>query len=115
MRFLLELALAAAAGYAAWNLADGGWRAVVVLLAPITVIALWATFLSPKALVAIPPWSQVLLEALLFGGVGYLCWLAGAQVAGPVLAVLWVVDRVVLWLTRGTPSVLEPEGAARER
>ncbi|MFI2487638.1 YrdB family protein [Promicromonospora kroppenstedtii] len=115
VRFLLELALAAAAGYAAWNLADGGWRAAVGLLAPISVIALWATFLSPKALVAIPPWSRILLEALLFGGVGYLCWLAGAQFTGPALAVLWVVDRAVLWLTRGAPSVLEPEGAARER
>jgi hypothetical protein len=115
VRFLLELALAAAAGYAAWNLADGGWRAVVVLLAPIAVIALWAIFLSPKALVAIPPWSQVILEAILFGGVGYLCWLAGAHVTGPALAVLWAIDRFVLWLTRGTPSVLEPEGAAPKR
>ncbi len=115
VRFLLELGLAAAAGYAAWNLADGGGRIAAVVLAPIVVIALWATFLSPKAPVVIPPWAKLVLEAILFGVVGYLCWRAGAPVAGAALAVVWVVDRLVLWLTRGTPSPLEPEAGAGPR
>ncbi len=109
LRFLLELALAAGAGYAAWNLADGGWRLAAVLLAPAVVIALWATFLSPKAPVAVPAWAQVATEAALFGGIGYLCWRAGAPAAGVALAAVWAVDRLVLWLTRDRPSVLEPE------
>ncbi|MFD6446860.1 DUF2568 domain-containing protein [Promicromonospora sp. NPDC060204] len=109
VRFLLELALAAGAGYAAWNLAYGGWRLAAVLLAPAAVIALWATFLSPKAPVAIPAWAQVGMEAALFGGVGYLCWRAGVPAAGVALAAVWAVDRLVLWLTRNQPSVLEPE------
>lgn len=109
LRFLLELALAVGAGYAAWNLADGGWRLVAVLLAPAVVITIWATFLSPKAPVAVPAWAQVAMEAALFGGVGYLCWRAGASAAGAALAVGWAVDRLVLWLTRNRPSALEPE------
>ncbi|MFI2364185.1 YrdB family protein [Promicromonospora sp. NPDC019610] len=109
VRFLLELALAAGAGYAAWNLADGAWRVAAVLLAPAVVIALWASFLSPKAPVSIPAWAQVVLEAALFGGVGYLCWRAGASSAGVALAAVWAVDRLVLWLTRNQRSVLEPE------
>ncbi|MGW2091104.1 DUF2568 domain-containing protein [Promicromonospora sukumoe] len=115
VRFLLELALATAAGYAAWNLADGGWRIAAVVLAPVVVIALWATFLSPKAPVVIPLWAKLVLEAALFGGVGYLCWRAGAPVAGAALAAVWVVDRFVLWLTRGTPSPLEPEAGTGPR
>ncbi|MFD7312174.1 YrdB family protein [Promicromonospora sp. NPDC059942] len=115
VRFLLELALATGAGYAAWNLADGGWRLAAVVLAPAAVIALWATFLSPKAPVAIPAWAQIGMEAALFGGVGYLCWRAGVPAAGVTLAAVWAVDRLVLWLTRGRPSVFEIEGGPGPR
>ncbi|GAA4711974.1 Protein of unknown function (DUF2568) [Promicromonospora umidemergens] len=108
LRFLLELALIAAAAYTGWTLADGGWPgAALAVLAPAVVIALWATFLSPKARVTIPPPARVALEALLFGGVGYALWQAGAPAAGTALAAVWVLDRAVLALTADAHSVLE--------
>ena len=113
VRFVLELALFGGAAYAAWTLSDGGWRFLLVILAPAAVIAIWATFLSPKARVTIPPSARVALEALLFGGIGYLLWRAGTPTIGTALAAVWVLHRVVLALTAGTPSILETGGRAR--
>lgn len=83
------------------------------MLAPAAVIAIWATFLSLKARVTIPPSARVVLEAFLFGGIGYLLWQAGAPTTGAALAALWLLDRVVLALTAGMPSILEAGGTAR--
>jgi hypothetical protein len=113
VRLLLELALFAGAAYAGWTLSDGGWRFLFVILAPAVVIAIWGTFLSPKAKVVIPPSARITLEALLFGGVGYLLWRSGAPAIGTALAAVWVLHRVVLVLTAGTPSILETGGTAR--
>lgn len=110
LRFLLELALLAAAAFLAWTLADGGWRLPFAVLAPVAVAVLWGTLLSPKARVSIPGWARVTLEALLFGGAGYLLWQVGAPTAGAALAVVWALDRVVLALTEGAPSALEANG-----
>lgn len=112
LRFLLELALIAGAAFTGWALADGGWRLPLAVLAPAVVIAVWGTFLSPKARIAIPAPARVTLEALLFGGIGYLLWQAGAPTAGTALAAVWLLDRVVLALTAGAPSVLD-EGLPR--
>ncbi|MEU4363050.1 YrdB family protein [Promicromonospora sp. NPDC023987] len=109
LRFLLELALIATAAYLGWTLADGGWPGTLLaLLAPAAVITLWATYLSPKAHITISPPARVALETLLFGGAGYLLWQAGAPTTGTALAAVWVLDRVVLALTAGAPSALEP-------
>ena len=113
VRLILELALFAGAAYAGWTLSDGGWRILFVILAPATVIAIWGTFLSPKARVTIPPSARITLEALLFGGIGYLLWQAGVPTIGTALAVVWVLHRVVLALTAGTPSILETGGTPR--
>ncbi|WP_454855878.1 YrdB family protein [Promicromonospora soli] len=110
LRFLLELVLVASAAYLGWTLADGGWRLPLAVLAPAAVIALWGTFLSPKARVTVPGWARVTLEALLFGGAGYLIWQTGAPTAGAALAAAWVLDRVALALTEGAPSALETNG-----
>lgn len=113
VRLVLELALFGGAAYAGWTLSDGGWRILFVILAPATLIAIWGMFLSPKARVTIPPSARITLEALLFGGVSYLLWQAGAPAIGTALAVVWVLHRVVLALTAGTPSVLETGGTPR--
>lgn len=107
LRFLLELLLVAGSAYATWALADDGWRTALALLAPAAVITLWGAFLSPKARVTIPAWARLALEALLFGGIGYLLWQAGAPAAGAARAAVWALDRTVLGLTRSAPSVLE--------
>ena len=110
LRFLLELALLAGVVYVGWTLADGGWRIPTAAFALAVVIALWGTFLSPKARVSIPGWARVVLEVLLFGGVGYLLWQTGAPTTGAALAAVWALDRVVLALTEGAPSALEANG-----
>ena len=113
VRLVLEFALFAGAAYAGWTLSDGAWRFLLVILAPAAVIAIWGTFLSPKAKVTIPPSARITLEAVLFGGVSYLFWQAGAPAIGAALAVVWVLHRVVLALTAGTPSILETGGTTR--
>jgi hypothetical protein len=60
-----------------------------------------------------PAVARITLEALLFGGVGYLLWQAGAPTIGTALAAVWVLHRVVLALTAGTPNVLETGGTGR--
>lgn len=110
LRFLLELALLAAAAFLAWTLADGGWRLPLAVLTPVAIAVVWGTFLSPKARVTIPGWARVAFEALLFVGSGYLLWRVGSPTAGAALAVVWVLDRVVLAVTEGTPSALEVNG-----
>jgi Protein of unknown function (DUF2568) len=113
VRLVLEFVLFAGAAYAGWTLSDGGWRILFVILAPATLIAIWGLFLSPKARVTIPPSVRITLEALLFCGVSYLLWQAGAPAIGTALAAVWVLHRVVLALTAGTPSVLETGGRER--
>jgi hypothetical protein len=113
LRFLLELALVTSAAYAAWALSHGGWRPLLAALAASAVIALWGTLLSPRAPVPIPAWARVTLEALLFGGVGFLLWQAGAPTTGTALAALWALDRLVLRLTKDAPSVLEGRERAK--
>lgn len=97
-RFLLELAMLAALGYAGWELGDGGGTgfalgAVFVLIA----ISLWGAFVAPKASRRLDPAPRVVLEVVLFGAAAAGLVASGSAVSGISLAVLYVVDTALVY------------------
>jgi hypothetical protein len=68
VRFLLELGALAAVGY--WGARTGHTPVTKVLLAaalPLTVAAVWGTFVAPNASVHAPGAVHVLLQVIVFG------------------------------------------------
>lgn len=88
--------------FLAWDQLSGVLRWVGVVLGPVAVAVVWGTFLSPKAAVAISSGARLMLEALLFLGVG-----AGLVASGYVLpavagVLIWALDRAALGLIQRT-------------
>jgi len=97
VRFALELALFFAVGWCAWTAAgDHWWRWLLAVAAPVAAGVMWGSWLSPRAPHRPPEPVRVLIEAVLFLGVGGWLWALGRPVPGAALAALWVLDRVVL-------------------
>lgn len=120
LRFLLELTAFAGWGYGAWQLADGPWRVLLVVLVPLAVAALWGVFATPgdesrsgRTVVATPGPARLLVElVVLFGGAAAFS-AGGAHVVGLAFAAVLVayhlaaLDRV-LWLLRPGRGSMEP-------
>lgn len=105
VRFLLELALLVAWGYAALRTVHGAWQWPVTAAVPLLVIAVWSQFLAPKAPRRLGTPGQLALELVLFGGAAAALWSVGAGVAGIVGLALWLVDRVAIMALGGLPPV----------
>ena len=97
VRFALELALLAGVAWTAWT-ASGAhwWRWPAVVLAPVALGILWSAFLSPRAPRRPAEPVRVLIEAVLFGGVGGMLWWHGHPWLGVALAGTWALDRAVI-------------------
>lgn len=98
VRFLLELAMLAALGYAGRRLGDGGGAgfalaAVFVLIA----ISLWGSFVAPKAKRRLDRAPRVALEVVLFGAAAAGLVAADNLFSGVSLAVLYVVDTALVY------------------
>ncbi len=107
-RFILELLAIAAVSWWGFQLdASSTTRILAGLLAPIALIAVWATFVSPRPRVVVSPTIRLAIEL----GIWVLAVLAILDVpAVPVaivFAALVVIDLIALWYTRDTPSGLE--------
>lgn len=100
LRFLIELALLAGAGVAAWCLAPGDWRWAAAALAPLAVAVLWGLLLSPRARFPLPPAAKLVIETLLFAAL-VACGLAAAALVG---VAVWAADRIAI-------DVLTPRGS----
>jgi hypothetical protein len=105
VRFLLELALLAALGYAVEHTVDGGWRWPATVAVVLVVIGIWGRFLAPKAPRRLGTAGQLVLEAVLFGGAAAALWSVGAGAVGIAGAALWLLDRVVIMALGGLPAV----------
>lgn len=105
VRFALELLLFFAVGWCAWTVAgEHWWRWLVGLAAPVVVAVMWGSWLSPRAPHRPSEPLRVVIEAVLFLGVGGWLWALGHPLPGAALAVLWLLDRVVLAALRPEPD-----------
>ncbi|MBB5918105.1 hypothetical protein BJY24_007017 [Nocardia transvalensis] len=84
VRFLLELVAFVSFGIFGWQIADGPWRFVLVVLLPLLAAVLWGVFAVPgdrsrsgKAPVAVPGPLRLLVELAVLGGGALLLWAAG--------------------------------------
>lgn len=110
LRFLLELAALGGFGVLAWNLTNGRWRIVAVILALGVIMTLWGVFAVPgdpsrsgSAPVPVPGLARLGLELTILLGGGIAFYAAGHSPAGIALIALVLlhyalsVDRLV-WL-----------------
>jgi hypothetical protein len=68
LRFLLELAAIGALGYWGFRTGDGPLtKAILGLGAPALAIAVWGTFVAPKASVAVSDAARLLISLAVFG------------------------------------------------
>ena len=101
LRFLLELCVLAALGY--WGFKTGKesfGKIGLAIGAPLLVAVVWGVFVSPKAAVALP-WSvHLLIELVIFGLATLALYAAGRPTLGWVLAVVFVINCVLIYVWR---------------
>lgn len=95
-RFLIELALLAGAGIAAWRLTPGGWAWITAIAAPVLIAVVWGLLLSPRARVPLPAAAKLTIETLLFAGVGGALAISGLPVAAAIGFCAWAADRILI-------------------
>lgn len=98
VRFLLELTMLAALGYAGWKLGDGDGAgfalgAIFILIA----VSLWGVFIAPKASRRLDRAPRIALEVVLFGAAAGALIATGNVVSGVSLAVLYVIDALLVY------------------
>lgn len=100
LRFLLELVMLYALGLWGWTQHQGAIRYLWVIGLPFLAAVLWGTFRIPedssangRALVPVPGWVRLLLEALLFGAA---TWAFFASKASGAVTAGWVFGGVTL-------------------
>ena len=91
VRFLTELGMFAGLAVAGARLGGGVAMSIVLaVLLPLAAMALWGTFIGPKAKRRLTEPTRFLVEFALFAGTGAALALTGWLVAGLVLAVVGV-------------------------
>ncbi|MFT4214940.1 MAG: YrdB family protein [Microbacterium sp.] len=95
LAFLCEMfafATLAVWGFTAWPLP---WNIVAGLGAPLIAIALWALFVSPRALVPVHPFARALVELLVYAATTIVWWTSGSAWIGLAFAVVAVTVGLV--------------------
>lgn len=100
VRFVAELALLAGAGVLGRRLAPGGWAWLLAVALPALVVLVWGLLLAEKPKVVAPAALRLVLETLLFAGVGAGLVAVGLPVPAIIGFALWLADRIVLAVTR---------------
>jgi len=92
LRFALELCALAALAY--WGLETGGdaTRWLLAILAPATMVVVWALFVSPRATIQLPRPAQLAVEFAVFGAASVGLANAGQLTLGVILAVVALVS-----------------------
>ena len=87
LRFLLEIALIAAVGAGAWDLAGGeAAGALAASIAAAAVVVIWGLAIAPKARRRLPDPARLMLEMVLFVTGGLALAATGQTLLGIVFA-----------------------------
>jgi hypothetical protein len=104
IRFGLELALAAGFALWGWHVGDGGLSGfLAATLLFIAFWAIWGIFGTPgdpsrgRAIVEIPGWTRLLLEAGLIGLCAYGVWTSWSRAASETLLTALALHYAVTW------------------
>ncbi len=98
LRFLLELSVLAALGYAGYRIgANGLLRIVLAVGMPVVVAGVWITFGAPGAALLLKDPLHVVLEIVVFFGAAVALVRARQPVFGLALAVLFVINRSLMY------------------
>ena len=93
VRFLAELGLLAALGWAGWALPDSTALSVVLMVVlPLLAAVAWALWVAPRAGHKLPDPLRLAVELVLFGGAVVLLLVTGAPVAAGALATGYLVS-----------------------
>lgn len=106
LAFLLELAMLAAWGWKGWNVPlPEPWPALLAVLIPLFVIAIWGLFAAPRARYPLPVAGTLALKASLLGGGALALASTGQLVWAAVDALLIAVNLVLagFWGQFGRP------------
>jgi hypothetical protein len=100
LRFVLELCMLAALAY--WGFSTKDSTLVHVLLGvgvPLLAAIIWGIFLSPRAFVQLPEPLKLALEILVFAVATVALYSTGRIAEALALAVLYLVNRILLYAT----------------
>jgi hypothetical protein len=100
-RFVLEIALLVGVAVVALRLFPEWWGWAIAVGAVIVVATLWGLLLSPRAAVPLPAPVRLVVEAVLFLGVGACLVAVGLALPAVIGVVAWIADRVALALLDG--------------
>jgi len=99
MRFALELSALAALAYGGWQVDAPLWiRALLAVAFPLVGIAIWGTWVAPRARHVLRDPLRLVPEWVVFGGATIALTVSGQPVIAAILAVLAAGNRVALWL-----------------
>jgi hypothetical protein len=79
-------------GFAAWPFP---WNIVAGIATPLVGIALWALFVSPRAVLRVHPFVRAVIELLVFAGATIAWWSMGLTWVGIVFAVVAITAGVL--------------------
>lgn len=99
IRFALELAGVVAVGYVGYQLVPSGWRLMGAIAGAAALVALWGTFLAPRANSPIPLGARELIGTVLLLAVAAAVALSGQLWLGLGFAALLVVNQSMLLAT----------------
>jgi Protein of unknown function (DUF2568) len=99
LAFLLELGVLVALGYGGFQIGQGTLAKIGLGIgAPALAIVVWALFGAPTARWHLyGPW-RLLLEVVFFGSAAVALFVAGQRVSGVVFALVFVLNRVLIYL-----------------
>ena len=99
LRFLLELCVLAALGYWGFKIGSASIGKIALGIgAPLVVAVVWGVFVSPNAAVALPWPVHLLLELVIFGLAAAALYAAERPTLGWVLALVFVINRVLMYV-----------------
>jgi|WetSurMetagenome_2_1015567.scaffolds.fasta_scaffold271684_2 hypothetical protein len=99
LRFILEVCALASLGY--WGIQTGkvGYiKAILGIGAPLLAGIIWGTFGSPGASISVKGLVRLALEIVIFGLASAGLVAAGRTYLGMILAILFVINRILMEL-----------------
>lgn len=79
-------------GFTAWPFP---WNIVIGIAAPVVALALWALFVSPRAVFLVHPFVRALVELLVYAAATIVWWSSGSPWIGLAFAVVAVTVGLV--------------------
>lgn len=112
VRFALELCAVAAVAVWGWQLVDPiALKVLLSLLAAAVVIAVWGTFVSPRARYPVPDPAWLIIEVLVFLAAALALLAVQDLIGGLVLLAVYGIDVAVLTVLGERRRAVPPDAA----